>query len=179
MIRRLLFLGQPQETRFFLVVGVFGLVIAAIYWFLTYETAGTILLLGFGLAGGIIGWRLIAARPESVAQGVDREDPGVGILAPEGDASASGGGTGGVDRPFGDEAGRLPEDTVAPLALALGVALALTSIVFGPWLIVAAIIPFVWGAWAWFAGARDEYHALAEDDEVVAQLPPAPGDPGD
>jgi hypothetical protein len=37
-----------------LVIGV-----AAVYWFMTYEPAGTVLLLIFGIAMGVMSWILV------------------------------------------------------------------------------------------------------------------------
>jgi Cytochrome c oxidase subunit IV len=122
----------PAEARFFLFLGAFGLVLAAIYWAVSYELAGTILLGGFGLGAGLLGVRLRIER-----QPGDTEDPS----------------------PFRDDPGRLPGETLAPLALALGVALALTAVVFGVWLLVAGLVPIAWGAWTWLRGARDELNA--------------------
>ncbi len=38
-------------------------------------------------------------------------------------------------------------------------ALALTAVVFGVWLLVAGLVPMAWGAWTWLRGARDELAA--------------------
>jgi hypothetical protein len=173
VVRRLLLADHPQETRFFVFIGVFGLVLAAIYWFASYELAGTVLLFAFGLAGAVAGLRLIASRPKRVARGAAQADPLGDALGPEAGEGA-GGGTGGVDRPFLDEAGRLPDETLAPLAVGLGVALALTAIVFGPWLLVAGILPFGWGAWAWLRSARAELDAMDAADRAAGRVDARP-----
>jgi hypothetical protein len=153
VIRRLLLAGRPAETRFFLFLGGFGLALAAVYWFLTYELAGTVLLIGFGLGALVLGVALLAER----RGGVD-PDPG--------------------PTPFGDERGRLPQETLAPLALGLGVSLALTAVVFGPWLVVAGIVPLAWGAWSWLRGARDELDATAAADQSGRSATRATSDEG-
>jgi hypothetical protein len=142
--RRLPLLDRPQETQFFLFVGGFGLVLAAIYWFLTSEVAGTVLLAGFGAGAGLIGIALVRARPGAPTDG-----------------------TGDADTPFANASGRLPGESLAPLSLGLGLALSLTAIVFGPWLLVAGLLPAAWGAWTWFSGARAELDATV-DHEVQA-----------
>jgi hypothetical protein len=150
VIRRLLLAGRPAETRFFLFVGAFGLVLAVLYWFLTYEVAGTVLLAGFGLGALLLGVVLLAERGGA---GIDQPaDPG--------------------PTPFTDDSGRIPDETLAPLALGLGVALALTAVVFGPWLVVAGIVPLAWGAWTWLRGARDEMDAVVEAEHGRAQAGP-------
>jgi hypothetical protein len=166
VVRRILLADHPQETRFFAFLGVFGVALASIYWFATYEVAGTVLLFGFGLAGGVAGLRLIALRPRTVARAAADADPLRDVAGPE-HGEGAGGGTGGMDRPFLDEAGRLPDETLAPLAVGLGVALALTAIVFGPWLLVAGALPFAWGAWAWFTSARAEFDATEASDHAA------------
>ena len=42
---------------FALPVGI--IVIAAVYWFFSYEAAGTAMLLLFGVAMGVMGWVLV------------------------------------------------------------------------------------------------------------------------
>jgi hypothetical protein len=151
LLRRI---GRPAETRFFLFVGGFGLVLGAIYWFLTYEVAGSMLLLGFGLGGLLVGVALLVERRHAVGRAVEAA----------GDADAN---------PFQDERGRLPDETLAPLALGLGIALALTAVVFGPWLVVAGLVPLGWGAWTWLTAADDELRAtIAAEAAEEAQAAP-------
>jgi hypothetical protein len=170
-MRRLLLLDQPQETRFFLFLGGFGLVLAAIYWFLTYEVAGTVLLAGFGLGTGLLGIGLLRSRPRRVASAAtrgdraSRDDRGTSATAQATRGEAAdlpGGGAAGVDTPFETPLGRLPGETLAPLALGLGIALAITAVVFGPWLLVAGLLPMAWGAWTWLAAAGDELAATGD-----------------
>jgi hypothetical protein len=78
-----------------------------------------------------------------------------------------GAGTGGVDRPFLDERGRLPDETLAPLAVGLGAAVAATGAIFGPAPVVVGVLPLAWGAWAWLQGASEELAATA-DEELAA-----------
>src|SRR5262245_38072214 len=136
VIRRVLLADQPTETRFFAFLGIFGLVLAVIYWFVSYEVAGTVLLFGFGLACTVGAVRLLVVRRTLTGRRVaaTADEPG-------------------PDRPFLDEHGRLPGDTLAPLSVGLGVALSITAVVFGPWLLVAGLVPLGWGAWEWFRGA--------------------------
>lgn len=180
MIRRLLLLEQPQETRFFVFIGLFGIVLGALYWVLSDELAGTTLLAGFGLASLLVGLRLLVARPERVVAGLAARASAGHRVAGDGDqrpaggragdpgeppADLPGGGTGGVDTPFGDESGRLPDETLAPLATGLGVALGITAVVFGPWLLIAGLVPLAWGAWTWLTGAGDELEATVEAEQ--------------
>ncbi|HXG40643.1 MAG TPA: hypothetical protein VNJ28_06840, partial [Candidatus Limnocylindrales bacterium] len=45
--------GRPEETRLFVRLAAYGLGIGLIYWFVSYETAGTVLLVGFGLGAAL------------------------------------------------------------------------------------------------------------------------------
>jgi hypothetical protein len=154
--RRLIALDEAQETRVFLLMSAFGLVIGIVYWFLSYEPAGTVLLVGFGLATGVIGVRLAADPASRQIRAMAR-----GRARPAGDVP--GGGTGGIDRPFGDETGRLPSETIAPFAVALGVAVAATALIFGPAPLIVGALPVGWGATSWLRAARAELEATEHD----------------
>ncbi|HEY7522265.1 MAG TPA: hypothetical protein VH720_01230 [Candidatus Limnocylindrales bacterium] len=157
-IRRVLALDQPQETRFFLGLGVFGLAIGVVYGAWTREVAGTVLLVGFGVATGAIGVALARSSVAAAVRAAARSSPDAPTMDRR---DIAGGGTGGIDRPFLDEAGRLPSPTFAPFAIGLGVSLALVSIVFGLAMLVVAAPPLVWGAWTWLRRARSELDAQA------------------
>ena len=162
-IRRLAGLDEPQETRVFLLMAAFGIAIGVVYWFLAYEVAGSILLLAFGVATGLIGARLVADPAAATVRRRARERP-----APTTDAP--GGGTGSIDRPFGDESGRLPAETIAPFVLGLGVATAATAVVFGPAPLIVGVLPIAWGARSWLTSARAELDATeAELDATAAE----------
>ena len=163
---------QPQEVRFFLLLSAFGIVVGLIYWFVSYETAGTVLLLGFGAATGLIGGRLAIDPRSRLVRERARAAEGAAMPAAEG----TGGGTGDVERPFLDETGRLPDETIAPFAVGLGVAIAATGLIFGPAPVIVGLLPLAWGAWGWLSGARAELDAQELQDrvrEMEARTPPA------
>lgn len=161
VLRLVVAADEAHETRVFLFMAAFGLVVGAIYWLVSSEPAGTAMLAGFGLATGVIGVRLAAAPGSRLLRRRRHSSPGL----PERDAS--GGGAGGVDRPFLDETGRLPDETLAPFAVGLGLAVALTGVVFGPAPVVVGALPLGWGAWAWLTAARGELAATERDDEPM------------
>jgi hypothetical protein len=146
-------LRNPQEVNFFLFLALFALVIGTIYWFASYEVAGTVLLLAFGLATGLIGLRLAATPAAARARRLGR------VAAPPTIAD--------VDRPFEDEAGRLPGETFAPFAVGLGVAIATTGTIFGLATVVVGLIPLGWGAWTWLLRSSAELEATEEADDAV------------
>jgi hypothetical protein len=189
VVRRLLGLDEPQETRFFLFIAAWAIGAGIVYWFVSYELAGTALLAGVGVACGLVVMRLVfvrrsadvrrRARAEAAAaaseglaateQG-DRDDPRA--MPREG----QGGGTAGVDRPFVDEPDLLPEPTIAPFAVGLGVSLCALGGIFGPAPVLVGLLPLGWGAWLWLEAARGESPTTASvrsGDDAAGK--PAPG----
>jgi hypothetical protein len=155
---RLPFADQPQETRFFLLITGWAGALGVIYWFVSYEVAGTVLLAGLALATGVLSvWLIRSQRFRG-----RRAEAGPPDLAPD-RPDTSGGGTGGVDRPFLDEEGRLPAPTLAPFAVGLGVALATLGPVFGLAPVAVGAVSFLWGAGTWFGAAREEFDAQKRD----------------
>ena len=146
---RLPFADQPQETRFFLLIAGWAGALGVIYWFVSYEVAGTVLLAGLALATGSLSvWLMRSQRLRR-----RRAEAG----APEAAAPEA------VDRPFLDEEGRLPAPTLAPFAVGLGVALAALGPVFGLAPVAVGAVSFLWGAGTWFGAAREEFDAQKRD----------------
>ena len=62
-VSRLPFADQPQETRFFLLIAGWAGALGVIYWFVSYEVAGTVLLAGLALATGALSvWLMRSQR---------------------------------------------------------------------------------------------------------------------
>src|SRR5262245_30811077 len=95
-----------QEARLFARMSAFGLVIAVVYWFLTYEPAGTVLLFLFGVAAGI------GAVAEIVGSRRARKE---GAAEATGRAQASAG-----ERVGGSDVEPVPKPGWAPPGIALG-----------------------------------------------------------
>jgi hypothetical protein len=147
------FVDQPQETRFFLLIAGWAGALGIIYWFVSYEVAGTALLAGLALASGLVSAWLI--RERRLAAQRKRDESATPDISTD-RTDASGGGTAGVDRPFLDESGPLPEPTLAPFAVGLGIALVVLGPVFGLAPVAVGAVSFVWGASLWLRAARDE-----------------------
>jgi hypothetical protein len=145
---RLPFADQPQETRFFLLIAGWAGALGIIYWFVSYEVAGTVLLAGLALASGVISGFLIRVRRRSQREA----------------ATAAAGERAAPDRPFQDEVDRLPDPTLAPFAVGLGVALIVLGTVFGLAPVAVGVLSFLWGASMWFSAARDELDATEHED---------------
>jgi hypothetical protein len=106
---------MKTSGRVFVLLAVFFAIIAIVYWFWSYEWAGTILLgLGIGLAGMIGVFLLIQAR-RGPAPAEDRPD------ATPADAA-------------GEEVGRFPTASVWPLVVGIGTFLAALGLVLNAWL---------------------------------------------
>jgi hypothetical protein len=105
-------------------VCAFGFVVGAIYWFLTYEPAGTMLLIFMGLCGLVIsGYLFLRGRrlslPEDDPEGSFEDDAGTPI-------------------------GRFSMGSIWPVLMGLGIALGLEGFIYGRWLLVAGGVLFVW-----------------------------------
>jgi hypothetical protein len=98
--------------RFLLVIAAYGLVSGTIYWFLTYEWAGSILLWVLAIVPAVI-WFYAAHRGMFRAP-VPEDDPG-------GDPSAG----------AGEEVGEFPATTAWPVFLVLGVIAVGASMAYG------------------------------------------------
>jgi hypothetical protein len=145
---------MPEEVGFFGRTAAYGLFIAAVYWFVSYEVAGTVLLAGFGLATGV-GFVLLLRRHRSG----ERE-------------AREAGGSLRTDAPFSDESGAVPLRSFAPLELGVGVTILGLGLVFGIWFVILAIVPLAAGSFGWIRAARREHDLVeARDSRVEGSAP--------
>jgi hypothetical protein len=144
---------MPEEAVFFGRSGAFGLALAAVYWFVSYEIAGTVLLAGFGLATG--------AAFLLLARSARRSRPSEGRTEPPtaGDAMAPHGGAAPERAPFEDEGGLIPLRSFAPLWVGLGLAVMSVALGFGLWFVLAGLVPLALGAGSWLAEVGREAEA--------------------
>jgi len=148
-IVRTLLLTGPEEVRFFGRIAVYAIGVGFVYWLLAYESAGTVLLIGFGICA-LFASLVLGHGTRAVA----RARPGAGGPATRVDP----------ERPLVDESGRLPAPGLSPLGMGIGMAMAALGIAFGPWLIVAGLVLVAWAGWGWLRGAMAEHAALAAED---------------
>jgi hypothetical protein len=127
---------MAEEIVVFARSAVYFGAIGTIYWFLTYEIAGSMLLTGSALASAFVA---IVLR-----LGVRGEHP------PAEAAQA------GPDGPFGDESGRLPAPTAAPLGVGLGLALVVLGLVFTGALALAGSILLLLASREWLRAVMAE-----------------------
>ena len=125
-----------DEAKLFGRMAAFGIVVGSGYWFLTYEQAGTILLMAFG------GASLIAAI--AVFAGSRRGHSETAGLATAGDAASE----------------PLPAPGWAPLGIGAGLGAVAVGAAFGPWLMIAGVLVAIVGGLTWLGAAIRE----ADDD---------------
>lgn len=118
--------GRP-EVWLFIGMAAFGLLLGTVYWFVTYEPAGTVLLGGFGVAAAVAAALLVAKR----VPGAGREpDAGADEHAPP---SLAGWG---------------------PLVAGLGLAVVGLGLILGPVLAIPGALIAIAGGRAWLAAVE-------------------------
>jgi len=143
-----------HEVRLFAGMSAFGIGVGVVYWFLTYDATGTVLLGLFGVAAGIAG---IGAWVGS--GGRRRAGP------PQAESAA---------RPstptVGEPAVQLvPRPGWAPLGIALGLGAVALAAALGPAIAVAGILVTLGSARSWLRTAVRE-----SDDARRAERSPVP-----
>jgi hypothetical protein len=137
----------PEEAAFFARSAIFALFLAAVYWFVSYEWAGSVLLFLFGVGSVLAASLLGRAAAHSRGDAVGRDE----LIRPDG--------------PFGDESSPIPNPTFAPIVFGVGLAIAALSLAFGPWLLLAAVMPILLGATSWLGSANAEWRNHSADEE--------------
>lgn len=129
---------MPEEVLVFTGAAAFGLIVGAVYWLVSYEPAGTVLLVGFGIATAVAAvtpW----AKSKKAGGAAD-----LGLL--------------------GVEPGRIPAPTYGPLQIGLGGALVALGLAFSPLLLVTGLIVMVIGARYWLEAVMREADSIAARD---------------
>ena len=128
----------PEEVRVFAGAAAFGLIVGAVYWLVAYEPAGTVLLVGFGIAtavAAVIPW----ARSEKRGGAAD-----LGLL--------------------GAEPGRIPAPAYGPLQIGLGGGLVALGLAFNPLLLLTGLVVMIIGARYWLEAVMREADSVAARD---------------
>ena len=132
-------MSLSDEAKVFARMSIFGIVVGGAYWFLTYEVAGTVLLLGFGLAAGLA----------TVANFIRSRRAAS-------DARAAGDEVSGGENDPDEAAEPYPEPGWAPLIISLGVGGLALGAAFGPWLTIAGLLVVIAGGASWLSAAIRE-----------------------
>jgi hypothetical protein len=123
------------EPRVLIGAGLFGAVVAFVYWFLAYEDAGFVLLLLMGVASTMIGAYLLwkfgrTERPEDDA---------------DADHAAA----------AGQQVGRFSAGSIWPLVMGLSLVFATEGLVYGLWLLLFGGTLFAWATVGLMLESRD------------------------
>lgn len=137
---------MAEELRFFLRTGLYVAVAAAVYWFVSYDAAGTVLLVVLALAvAAVVGGVALLAR-SSVAEVRPRGGPldalnrVIGFHEPAVDERGG---------PLGEPPGRIPLASVWPPLAGVAGLLVGIGLIFGPWLLLPGIALGAVAAWGW------------------------------
>jgi cytochrome c oxidase subunit IV len=122
------------EVTLFARMATFGIVVGLVYWFLTYEVAGTVLLSAFGLASA-----LAAVAVYVGGRFAGRRSPADGAAGPA-----------------PSDAEPVPRPGWAPLGIALGLGGVALGAAFGPWLAIAGALVTIRSAKRWLDTAVEE-----------------------
>jgi len=137
----------PEEVLVFARLAAFGLAVGTVYWFVSYEVAGTVLLLGFGVASaGAAVLMLVRSRHRWAT---------LRAAGADGDSA---------EQPFSDESGRIPPPGYAPFIVGIGAGVAALGLVFGPLLVLSGLVVALIGARYWLEAAMRETAATAEEE---------------
>jgi hypothetical protein len=159
---------MTDEAAIMLRVSLFGFVSGIVYWFVSYEPLGTVALLLLGAGPGFAGLILVHERRRQGGAAESRGDTlrrfaGIPPLDPPGPADKR-----------DDDLGVLPLPTIWPFATSLGLAILLTGLIYGLWLIVLGGGIAAYGTWGWLAAINRENRY----GRIQAEQPPAnPGPP--
>jgi len=146
---------MADEVKLFGRLSLYALVVGTIYWFVSYELAGTVLLLGFGLATGLA-FIVLFRRDRKVRAARAAAGP-----ATDPDDAAR------PDGPFGDESGPVPTRSAAPLIVGFGVAVIALGGAFGPWFAITGLVPVLIGAADWLRAANRELDQRSAAEGIV------------
>jgi hypothetical protein len=118
---------MKAQTKFFLLAGLFAVVVSVIYWLYADESAGFAMLLFMGLGSAFIGGYIVyrARGQRTFAEDDPDADP--------------------RDQ-AGEHIGLFPASSIWPLVMAIGLGIGLQGFVFGAWLFFFGTLLFVWAA---------------------------------
>jgi hypothetical protein len=144
-------LGIPYEAQVFGRMAAFGIAVGAGYWFLTYEAAGSVMLVAFGVASAVATIAIVLGSRRG------RHAP----ATPAGTTAR----TAGPAETRGVEP--LPRPGWTPIAIAIGLGGLALGAALGPWLLIAGLGMTLVGAKAWLDAAMTEADA-ARDGSAAA-----------
>ena len=129
-----------EERRFFLRIGLFTVAAGVVYWFLSYEAAGSLMLVLVGIATVVL---VSLLRPFSDESGTRSGPLGIArdLLTFE-DRSAD-------SSPIELAEPAFPSLSLQPVMLSMGAGALAVGMVFGAWLWIPGALLFAGAAWRW------------------------------
>jgi hypothetical protein len=174
---------MTDEAGILLRVSGFGFAAGIVYWFLSYEWLGTIALLLLGAGPGFAGLILVLEQRQRGGTGESRADAmrrlaGIPPQDPPGPKDLE-----------AEDLGVLPLPTIWPLAASLGMAMLLTGLIYGLWLVILGLGLLGYAGWGWLAAVNRENRFGRVQADTVPPSPqsgptsdpqpyPNPGNPG-
>lgn len=143
---------MAEEPRFFLRIGLFSLVVAAVYWFLSYDVTGTFLLSFLVVGAGFFTIVVAVSVRETRAELVPEEQRSrtrklIGVadrilgFAEHSGPSAAG--------PLTLEEEPLPQSSIWPVAVAGAALLVGLGLIYGGWLWLPGLLLGAIATWGW------------------------------
>jgi hypothetical protein len=164
---------MTDEAGILLRVPIFGFVAGIVYWFLSYEWLGTVALLLLGAGPGFAGLILVHEQRQRGGTGESRAVAlrrlaGIPPQDPPGPEDLG-----------AEDLGVLPLPTIWPLAASLGVAMLLTGLIYGLWLVILGVGLILYAAWGWLAAVNREnrYGRIQADTQAPSPQSGPASDP--
>ena len=138
---------MAEEVRFFLRTSLYTIGITVVYWFLSYEIAGSVLLLSLGLSAiffvvaGIVMIR--HTRREVVPDGTESGNPIKRFVGFDEEASET------ITPPLGFEDEAIPTSSIWPFLTAVAALLMGLGLIFGAWLWAPGVMLATVALWGW------------------------------
>ena len=117
---------MSTQFKFLMGAGAFSVVVAIVYWYLGYESAGFVMLLFMGLATAFFGAYILykAGRERRVYA---EDDPNADNA-----------------KQSGEHVGWFSSGSIWPLVMGIGSAIALQGFIWGIWLFYTGAVLFLW-----------------------------------
>ena len=115
---------MSTQFKFLIGAGGFAVVVAVVYWYVGYESAGFLMLLFMGLGAAFIGTYILSKSRGPVPT---EDDPNAEHATQA-----------------GEHVGWFSAGSIWPLVMGLGLGIALEGFVYGAWLAFLGLALFVW-----------------------------------
>ncbi len=156
---------MTDEAGLLVRIGGFGIAAGVLYWILSrFEPFGTIALLLLGLGPGFAGVFLLrhAGKQGQLPSRRDTLRHLAGLPPPD---------PAGPSDMEDHDLGVLPLPSIWPFALSLGMAILVTGLIFGLWLVILGTATTAYSTWGWLAAAIREQHY----GRLLTDQPQTPG----